>query len=64
MKLLPTDVPGLIEMLDEMYPAYHPEAGDSLAKIQRHAGQRDVVNHLKGMMEDTEREALKQTMKA
>lgn len=51
-------------MLDEMYPLRNPEPDEPVSRTQRHAGQRDVVEHLIGMLDDTERKALAANMKA
>lgn len=46
MEQIPTLSADLIEMLDTLYPLYKPSLGESMERIQRHAGQRDVVDRL------------------
>lgn len=46
MEAIPVLSVDLIKLLDKIYPLYNPAPGESMERIQRAAGRRDVVERL------------------
>ena len=54
---LPSTVAALIDLLDTAFPLSNPHVNDSVATIQRRAGQRDVVEFLRRLQVDAAEDA-------
>ena len=62
MRHLPPTVFGLLEQLDEMYPARCIEADETPSAAHRYAGRRELIDELKERFKATERRATKDAL--
>lgn len=58
MKTIPAYSTDLIKELDKLYPPRCVRPGETLEEAHRYAGKRDVVEHLKHLVEATHKKAM------